>query len=70
MHLIVWLFGLRDERKKMQAMKEKNIWSVQIIDLMLLKSFHHNYDSNSSGGHPGLILDYVNERNKPKDEGM
>ena len=68
MHLIAWLFGLRDERKKMKADKGKNVWSVQIIDLML-KFSTYDYDGTPSGCHPGLMRDFP-DRNKPKDEGM
>ncbi|CBI40009.3 unnamed protein product, partial [Vitis vinifera] len=44
--------------QKLQEKKEKNIWSVQIMDLMLLKSSHRNYYSSFSGCHPGLMKDF------------
>ena len=66
MHLIAWLFGLGDKRKKMQTMKEKNIWSVQIIARMLRNSSHYN---SSSGCDPRLSLDF-GDRFNLKDNGM
>ncbi|KAL6322069.1 hypothetical protein AAG906_003473 [Vitis piasezkii] len=57
MLVILDLIGLIDIQK-LQEKKEKNIWSVQIMDLMLLKSSHRNYYSSFSGCHPGLIKDF------------
>ncbi|KAL6322070.1 hypothetical protein AAG906_003474 [Vitis piasezkii] len=57
MLVILDLVGLIDIQK-LQEKKEKNIWSVQIMDLMLLKSSHRNYYSSFSGCHPGLIKDF------------
>ena len=68
MHLIVWLFRLRDERKKMKANKGNDVWFVQIMDLML-KFSTYDYNGTSSGCHPGLMRDFP-YRNKTKDEGM
>ncbi|XP_034708789.1 uncharacterized protein LOC117931828 isoform X2 [Vitis riparia] len=67
--LIVWVFGLRDKRKKMLAKKEKNIWSVQIMDLMLRKSSHHNYNISSKGGDPGSSHDFPEYLREEIDEG-
>ncbi|RVW75653.1 hypothetical protein VitviT2T_022782 [Vitis vinifera] len=57
MLVILDLIGLIDIQK-LQEKKEKNIWSVQIMDLMLLKSSHRNYYSSFSGCHPGLMKDF------------
>ncbi|KAL6323540.1 hypothetical protein AAG906_039118 [Vitis piasezkii] len=59
--LIVWVFGSRDKRKKMLAKKEKNIWSVQIMDLMLRKSSHYNYDRRRDRGRRPDFPDYLRE---------
>lgn len=70
MSLIVWVFGLRDKRKKMLAKKEKNTWSVQIMDLMLRKSSHHNYNISSKGCDPGPNPDFPDYLCEKIDEGM
>ena len=50
-YFIVRLFGSR-ELKKMRAKKEKNVWSLEIMKLLLQKSSSHTYDS-SDGCNPG-----------------
>lgn len=70
MRLILWVFGSRDKRKKILAKKEKNIWSGQIMDLMLRKSSHNNYNISSKGGYPGPSHDFPDYLREEIDEGM
>ncbi|RVW70478.1 hypothetical protein CK203_056170 [Vitis vinifera] len=68
MLVILDLIGLIDIQK-LQEKKEKNIWSVQIMDLMLLKSSHRNYYSSFSGCHPGLMKDFPDSY-EPENTGI
>ena len=70
MHILVLLFGLGDERKKVKEKKEKNIWSVQTLELMLRISSHHDYGINTFGGNPEEMREFLNDQSQQMREGI
>ena len=70
MHILVSLFGLGDKIKKVKEKKEKNIWSVQTLDLMLRISSQNDYSINIIGGNPKQMQEFLNDQPGQMGEGI